>query len=264
MPSESHQYDRIQEPYDYIRTATIALIERENVHATIAPYIRGARILELACGTGFYTSHFVSWGAASVLGVDVSPVMIDQARRSRSGDSVSFVRADCSIPMKYEGAPFDIVFAAWLLNYAADREGLVDMFRNIAMNLKEGGRFIAITVPPSSNPIEFVNAEAKARPLSEGGSGYLVSHHVRDVQDGIYFHVHGDTPVGDLDFECFHLKKEVYEEAAREAGLMGSLEWGVTVVPERYLRGGGEGGASLRELESYGKVPNYGVLVIGK
>lgn len=257
----AEQYDTIQGPYDYIRTASIALIERENVLAKVAPFIKQARVLELACGSGFYTYSFLEWGARSVLGVDISSVMIDEARRV--GKEVSFIQADCAIPKAYAGGPFDVVFGAWLLNYAPDRAGLVNMFRNIAMNLKEGGRFVSITVPPSSTPIDSLNAEVNARPMP-AGSGYLIYNHIRDVEDGIYFRVHGETPVGDLNFECYHLKKELYEEAAREAGLAGKLEWGVTEVPERYLKGEGLGGASLAELETYTTVPNYGVLVIMK
>ncbi|KAF7951531.1 hypothetical protein EAE96_006837 [Botrytis aclada] len=261
MANSSHQYDTIQGPYDYIRTSSIALIERENVHTAITPYIQNARILDLACGTGFYTYAFLSWGARSVLGVDISAVMIECAARH---DNASFLQADCSVPTTYAGAPFDIVFAAWLLNYASDRAGLVDMFRNIAGNLREGGRFVAVTVPPTGEPMASVKAEASARSMGRGGSGYLVYEHVRDVEEGIYFRVHGETPVGELDFECYHLRREVYEECAREAGLKGRLEWGVTEVPERWLRGEGEGGASLEELESYREIPNYGILVIEK
>jgi SAM-dependent methyltransferase len=261
MTAAEQQYDTIQGPYDYIRGASIALIERENVRETVETFIEKARILELACGSGFYTYSFLEWGASSVLGVDISSVMIDEARRL--GENVSFIQADCSIPKAYDGGPFDIVFGAWLLNYAPDRAGLVNMFRNIALNLKDGGRFVSITVPPSSNPIDSLNAEANARPMP-AGSGYLIYNHIRDVKDGIYFRVHGKTPVGDLNFECYHLKKELYEEAAREAGLKGELEWGVTKVPERYLKGEGPGGASLAELETYKTIPNYGVLVITK
>jgi SAM-dependent methyltransferase len=261
MAAGEQQYDIIQGPYDYIRGASIALIERENVRETVAPFIENARILELACGSGFYTYSFLEWGANSVLGVDISSVMIDEARRQ--GKEVSFIQADCSIPKAYDSTPFDIVFAAWLLNYAPDRAGLVNMFRNIAMNLKDGGRFVSITVPPSSHPIDSLNAESNARPMP-AGSGYLIYNHIRDVEDGVYFRVHGETPVGDLNFECYHLKKELYEEAAREAGLKGKLEWGVTKVPERYLKGEGPGGASLVELETYKTIPNYGVLVITK
>jgi SAM-dependent methyltransferase len=261
MAAAEQQYDSIQGPYDYIRGASIALIERENVHEKVAPFIKNSRILELACGSGFYTYSFLSWGASSVLGVDISAIMIDEARRQ--GKEVSFIQADCSIPTAYDGGPFDLVFGAWLLNYAPDRATLVNMFQNIAKNLKEGGRFVSVTVPPSSNPIDSLNAEASARPMP-AGSGYLIYEHIKDVQDGIYFRVHGETPVGDLNFECYHLKKELYEQAAREAGLNGKIEWDVTKVPERYLEGKGLGGATMIELETYKSVPNYGVLVITK
>lgn len=260
MATTEQQYDTIQGPYDYIRTASIAFIERENVHEKVAPFIEKARVLELACGSGFYTYSFLEWGASSVLGVDISSVMIDEARRQ--GKEVSFIQADCSIPKAYDGGPFDLVFGAWLLNYAPDRAGLVDMFQNIALNLKDGGHFVSITPPPSSNPIDSLNAESKARPLP-AGSGYLIYNHIEDVEDGIYFRVHGPTPLGDVNFNNYHLKKEIYEEAAREARLK-ILEWDVTKVPERYLKGEGPGGASLDELKTYQTIPNYGVLVITK
>jgi SAM-dependent methyltransferase len=263
MALPDQQYDTIQGPYDYIRTASIAFIERENVQEAITPFISNARVLELACGTGFYTYSFLEWGASFVLGVDISSAMLNENRRIGERKEVSFIQADCSIPKAYDGGPFDIVFGAWLLNYAPDRAGLVNMFRNIALNLKDGGRFVSITVPPSSNPIDSMNAEREARPLP-AGSGYLIYDYLRGVEDGIYFRVYGDTPVGECSFECYHLKKELYEEAAREAGLKGKLEWGVTKVPERYLKGEGPGGASLEELESYETIPNYGVLVIVK
>lgn len=56
MAGTEQQYDTIQGPYDYIRTASIALIERENVRDTVAPFVQNARVLELACGSGFVST----------------------------------------------------------------------------------------------------------------------------------------------------------------------------------------------------------------
>ncbi|PMD40232.1 S-adenosyl-L-methionine-dependent methyltransferase [Hyaloscypha variabilis F] len=244
MAAAEQLYDKLQRPYDYIRKSTIAAIERENVREAVASFIAKARILELACGSGFYTYKLLEWGASSVLGVDISSVMIDEARH-------------------LEGGLFDIVFGAWLLNYAPDRTELIKMFRTIAMNLKGGGRFVGVTIVPSSNPLESLIAEAKIRPMPMG-SGYIIHQYIKDVEDGIYINVHGDTPIGDLDFKCYHLKQEIHEEAAREAGLKGKFEWGVTKVPDGYLKEGVLGGASLAELETYRTLPHFGVLVIVK
>lgn len=269
----SVQYDAIQGPYAYLRTKSISLIERENVQTTVAPFIKNARVLELACGSGFYTYQFLKWGASSVVGVDISPVMLEGARQQGSAltetsaipydDMTEFIQADCSIPTTYPGGPFDLVFGAWLFNYAPDRAGLIEMYRNIAMNLKDGGRLVSVTVPPAQDPISSLHAEGKARPPPEGAGGFNYTF-TKDVEDGIYFHVHGDTPVGDVDVDCYHLKKEVYESAARTAGFNGPLEWGLTSVTERYLRGEGPGGASIEELETYKTVPDYGILSITK
>ena len=172
----STQYDNIQAPYDYIRTKTIALIEHENVHTTIAPYIKDARVLELACGSGFYTFDILKWGASFVVGVDISHNMVEEARRKGTKRDVGKERAtkfglrDGSQPTTYEGGNFDIVFAAWFLNYAPDRAGLADMFRNICMNLRPGGHFISVTCPPNSNPSASLDAKFNARPPPEGSS----------------------------------------------------------------------------------------------
>jgi len=56
------QYDSIQASYDEIRKASIALIELQNVQDIVAPFIKGASVLDLACGTGFYSFEFLKWG----------------------------------------------------------------------------------------------------------------------------------------------------------------------------------------------------------
>jgi len=41
-----------------------------------------------------------------------------------------------------------------------------------------------------------------------------------------------------MDFDCYHLREEVYEAAAREkGGLKGEVAWSVTAVPDEFLRG---------------------------
>ena len=264
----SPQYDSIQAPYDEIRKSSIALIERANVQEALAPFIKNARVLDLACGSGFYSYHFLKWGASRVVGVDLSPVMIDEARAASSqapanSATIDFRVADCSEPAAYEGGAFDVVFGAWLLNYAPGGEDLVDMFRNVALNLKDGGHFVAVTPPPTHDPAAFIEAERQARPIESGGSGGLICSITRKVEDGFYFHVHAETRHGNVDFDCYHLRKDIYEASARAGGLRGELAWSVTAVPDEFLRHR-NGGASPGELESYKVTPHFGILVVAK
>jgi SAM-dependent methyltransferase len=265
----STQYNKIQRPYDELRKTTIARIERVNVRQEILPIIQEAFVLDLACGTGFYSHAFLSWGASRVVGVDISSAMLDEARAlsEDSANSITFLEADCSKPQSFPGGPFDIVFGAWFLNYAANKAEMVEMFQNIHLNLKPGGRFVGVTPPPTNDPAGLIEQECKARPLPTA-SGGLYSTVINEVKDGVYFHLHSDTPAGDLDFDTYHLRKDVWKEAAREAGFEGKLRWDVTNVPGDFMENPGKygeevsGHAGAEELATYAKVSHYGILVV--
>ena len=137
------------------------------------------------------------------------------------------------------------------------------MFRNVWLNLRDGGHFVAVTPPPTQDPAAFVEAEGKARPSESGGSGGLFCTVTGVVEDGITMHVHADTRHGNVDFDCYHLRKEVYEASAREAGFRRDLAWSVTALPDEFLQHR-NGGASIEELESYKVTPHFGLLVVPK
>ena len=262
----STQYDSIQAAYDEWRTRSIALIEHANVKSAVAPFIKDANVLDLACGSAFYSYDLLEWGAQKVVGVDISPVMIKEAQAAASSRtipdnaSINFKVADCMEPVAYDGGPFDLVFAAWLLNYAPSGKELVKMFRNVALNLKDGGRFVTVCPPGTQDPTAFCQAERDVRPQGSGGLLWSIT---KDVEDGIDFHVYCHTDRGDVNFDCHHLRQDVYEASARQAGFQKEIEWSATTVPEEFFKHR-KGGASMEELESYNRTPHYGVLVLLK
>lgn len=83
------------------------------------------------------------------------------------------------------------------------------------------------------------------------------------LEDGISIHCHADTRAGNVDFDCYHLRKHVYEAAAREGGMSGVMVWSVTFLPKEFLEHR-KGGATLEELESYKVTLNYGMLTVAK
>ncbi|KAK4505929.1 hypothetical protein PRZ48_003894 [Zasmidium cellare] len=265
----STQYNAIQRPYDELRKKTISLVERANVRSLVMPFIHNATVLDLACGSGFYSHHFVKWGARKVIGVDISSAMIEEARVVASGNSAEFIEANCDKPTTYPGGPFDLVFGAWYLNYAATGSALVEMFRNVLLNLKPGGRLVAVTPPPTNDPAEYIRRECELRPLPTASGGLYTTIN-KEVADGLYAHYHSATPAGDLDFDTYHLRKEVWEVAAREAGFQEPIQWGVTQIPSDFMidpiKYGEEhnGGAGEAELASYSDTPHYGLLMLRK
>lgn len=269
MTTQSTQYNAVQGPYDELRKTTIAIVERVNVRSLMLPLIKDATVLDLACGTGFYSRSFLQWGAKKVVGVDISAGMLDEARKlsAAEGHAIAFIEADGSKPTQFEGGPFDLVFGAWFLNYASTKAEMVEFYRNILLNLKPSGRYVGVTPPPSFDPREFVAQEQALRPLPSA-SGGLYTTVLGDVEGGVRIHLHKDTSVGDLDFDCYHLRKDVWEAAAREAGFHGELNWQVTHIPEDFMtdptRYGEEasGDAAAEELATYATLPHYGLLSV--
>lgn len=272
MSTQSTQYNSQQAPYDELRKTSIAIIERVNIRSIVLPFIKDARVLDLACGSGHYSHAFLKWGASDVVGVDISSAILAEARtlaKESTADRLSLVEADCSKPTAYDGGSFDLVFGAWLLNYASTGKEMVEFWRNIYLNLKPGGRFVGVTPPPTNNPAGHIEAECRVRPLPTA-SGGLYSTVNRHVEDGVDFHLHSDTPAGPLDFDTFHLKKDVWISAARESGFEGEIGWDITSIPSDFMGNPGKygeesnGGSGAEELATYAEVPHYGLIHVRK
>jgi demethylmenaquinone methyltransferase/2-methoxy-6-polyprenyl-1,4-benzoquinol methylase len=105
-----------------------------------------SRVLDVACGTGDLTEAFARAGAASVIGLDYTPEMLDIARRKQSrlapevarrieyrqGDAQALPLADGSV---------DIVAIAFGLRNIADPARALLEFRRV---LTAGGRLVIL------------------------------------------------------------------------------------------------------------------------
>ena len=81
MVEQGAQYDHIGSKYAvYARTATLKRAESYTFFRMVGP-LEGKRVLDLACGFGYYTRRLKQRGAAQVIGVDISEVSpADMAR----------------------------------------------------------------------------------------------------------------------------------------------------------------------------------------
>ena len=86
MTEQGAQYDHIGSKYDaYARTATLKRAERYTFFRMVGA-LHGQRVLDLACGFGFYTRLLKQQGAATVVGVDISPEMIRLATQQEQAE----------------------------------------------------------------------------------------------------------------------------------------------------------------------------------
>ena len=255
------QYDKIAEVYDALRQLFPDRLERAIVEEEIKPYISDANVLDLACGTGFYTQLICQWGASRVVGVDQSHGMLDIAKRrlkssNSTNEKITYIENDCAQPKVYEGGPFDLVFAGWLLNYASSREALTYFFHTIASNLVAGGTFMGVVPHPSDDPRTFTDEAQRVQPKRYGE---IVMSFIEEVADGVKTHLFAPTEPP-VEFDNYHLRKSVYEQAASEAGMKGELRW----VKARRVEGVEREEERGWEWDDFLKMPNFAILIVKK
>lgn len=256
----SAQYDDIGAKYEELRKQPYSILIDANVEAAVTPFIKGAKVLDLACGTGYYSIKFLEWGATQVVGVDISQAMVNAANAATTKlDRLSFHVGDCSIPVHHQQGPFDLVFGAWLLNYASDGKEMANMFRHVSMHLKDSGRFVGITQPPTDDPRDYNERASAARPAQYGDITVAIT---KDVEEGVAAHLVAALESGKIEFDSYHLSKSVYRRSAREGGMGGTLFWRPVDSPDI-------GEDVLERIHdaswaTYLTVPHFSTLVIEK
>ncbi|MCY0946169.1 class I SAM-dependent methyltransferase [Streptomyces antarcticus] len=149
---QNDQYANIGDKYsDFKDTAPLGGPETNTVFKLLGE-LKGAKVLDLACGHGHYTRLIKQAGAQEVVGSDLSPVMIDLAKEAEAEQplGITYHVGDASdLPTL---GSFDVVSAVWLLNYATTKDELTAMLRGVHRNLAPGGRFVTVTVSPEFDP----------------------------------------------------------------------------------------------------------------
>lgn len=234
----SAQYDAIGTSFDNLGKLLGAQLVHLFLQYTVEPLIDHSsfKALDLACGTGRGTRALPEWGAEFVLGVDISTSMIEAARASTDDQNIAYQVGDCSEPnIRYSSGPFDFVLGCWLLNYAPSGAKMADMFSQVAGNLNEGGKFVSITPPATEDPAGYIEKLAMIRPKM---MGYFYTENAGPLAEGVRTHCWAGTEPKAAEFDAYHLRKSVYEKAAR-AGEFRDLEWRATGIPEPLRERGG-------------------------
>lgn len=255
-----NQYDNIAASYNEMRKVPAAKLVDHNVKVAVSPIVKGAKVLDLACGTGLYTQALYSWGASQVFGVDLSSGMIDLARATVASEDVQFEVSDCSKPKIFGTGEYDLVLGAWLLNYAASKEEMADMYRTVAMNLKDNGVFVGVMPHPSEDPKAHLQKTLEMRPVGLNEVAVLPGN---EIPNGVRAHLVSILHSGNVEFDAYYLNKIVYETSAREGGLKGEMAWRPIELPKVEMEAP-KSGQTREYWNTHLSAPHFGVLVISK
>ena len=259
--SESHsasstQYNEIADVYsalyppggDTNMDFPVAAIEAHQLYLTVtdpAIDIRGKKVLDLACGNGHNSCKFLSWGAESVTGLDISDSMLevgraDARRQNIPASKLRYVLGDASDEdLVVQGAPFDMVTGCWLLNYAHDASSMTKFWRFIGKNLKPGGHWVGLTIPPlvSGQPWAGQMLDyfmSPSGPWERCGNGGKV---LATLPNGDGFKCRVDLylpgkPKDVASFDNYYLTLDIFERSCADSGCFERPVWRAFRVPD--------------------------------
>jgi ubiquinone/menaquinone biosynthesis C-methylase UbiE len=123
------------------------------------------RVVELGCGTGFFTPVLAQKGD-SVVATDLSPGMLELARAALPASNVTFQVENCESTSLADGA-FDTAFLALVLHFTEPARALAEVRRI----LRPGGRILVANLDPKALT-GLDRVRCLARVLYRGITGY--------------------------------------------------------------------------------------------
>lgn len=119
-------------------------LEERTVEALL-PSLHGLVALDAACGTGRWLTNLVRRGAETVVGLDLSPEMLQQAAH-KPGLGTRLIEADC-MTMPLRNASLDFAISSFCLGYVLDMPGFA---RELSRVVRHGGHLVLSDFHPSA------------------------------------------------------------------------------------------------------------------
>lgn len=211
-------YDSIVKEYQASKTLPWRQYLEVHSFFKLAGNLRNKEVLDLACGEGFYSRLLKLKGAKHVDGVDLSLGMIQKAKEIENENPLGIHYQVQNVLELELTKKYDLITAAYLLNYAKDKEELLKFCQVISEHLKPGGRFITINSnPDGKSPFEVL------RP-------YGFTRHDMGLKEGaevIYRFYQSDENY--IDVINYHLEKQTHNSAFDQSGLI-NMRWYPTEV----------------------------------
>ncbi len=137
----------------------------------LAPHLApgaGSRVLDLGCGIGRW-SRRLARGGATVVGVDLSRAMLDEAERrtERSGQSGTIIYRVEDLRALDLAQRFDLVFGVTVLQHVLLDEHFRAAVLNVSRHVAPGGRVVLLEAAPSAIKTTCDTPVFRARTASE-------------------------------------------------------------------------------------------------
>lgn len=123
------------------KAAYLNMLKHRRAYEEARDRAEGKHVLDFACGTG-YGVHTIAEKAASVVGVDASPVALEHCAALPPRDNVRFqpIKADYALP--FDDASFDMVVSFQVIEHIPDVPRYLKLLKRVT---KPGGQVLLST-----------------------------------------------------------------------------------------------------------------------
>lgn len=104
----------------------------------LLPELQGKTVLDLGCGFGWHCRYARGQQASSVVGVDLSGNMLQQARELTDDAGITYIQQSIE-DIVFDDEQFDIVISSLAFHYI---ESFEDICEKVFTYLKPGGKFV--------------------------------------------------------------------------------------------------------------------------
>lgn len=109
-----------------------------HVFEKMLPKLNNKRVLDLGCGFGWHCRYVIEQGAKSVIGIDISEKMLNEAKRNTQSQLIEYIKMPIEY-IDYAENTFDLVISSLAFHYL---ESCEEVFKKVSNCLVSEGNFI--------------------------------------------------------------------------------------------------------------------------
>ena len=173
-------YARRAQEYDQIYEKPERQAELAKLGEWVQEQVAGKRVLEVACGTGYWT-RLMARTAASVLATDINAEMIEVAQQKLGEEEKVGFRVANLYELEPEVGAFEAVFGGFIWSHIP-HQNLADFLVSLHTQVGKGGRLLFIDntfVAGSSTPISHTDRDGntyQVRQLADGSKYQILKN----------------------------------------------------------------------------------------
>jgi SAM-dependent methyltransferase len=192
--------------------------------------LKGARVCDLCCGEGYVGRYLLAQGAREVVGIDLSPALIEVAKRRSDAAGLTYRVDDAHVLESVADGAFDVVVSQLAMMDVADHRRLFAAVRRV---LAPGGAFVFSVLHPCFEGRPFHVRDAPPYLLDDAGQpiAYVVRRYASEGLwdsggDGVRgrmgaYHRRLSTYINDLPASGFALERLEEPLAGGDAAQVG-------------------------------------------